>query len=166
MIVTFTVPGPPVPCARARVVAGHAHTPAKTRAYERHVHLCAMAAVSQVRGWRLDWGAYAVTLKVYRAVRRGDWDNYGKAAGDGMNGVVYADDAAIVRAAVELYEDPVRPRLEIVVEMIGDENAEDRQKRSRSERGKLMRAGAIVPKLARAKVAVNAGRRVPRKRRR
>lgn len=139
----FTVPGPPVPKARARVVSlgkgqkAHAHTPAKTRAYEKHVGMCALAAVSRCKGWRKDWGLYAVAVTVYREEARGDADNYMKAIGDAMNGIVYFDDAAVRELHVVLEEDPARPRVEVRVEMRGEESAEERRKRTTRERARV-----------------------------
>ncbi len=136
MILSFIVNGPPVPCARARVipddrsasgVAGQgakrkarfrAVTPTKTRRYETHVGVIARAAVSHLSAWRLDAAGYAVTIRVFRAERRGDWDNFAKAITDGMNRAVYLDDRLIRRALVEVDEDPARPRVEVEVEML------------------------------------------------
>ncbi len=126
LALSFTIMGPPVPCDRARVVsvsdARGTHTrgvtPAKTRAYENHVRTLAMAAVSQARGWPVAADAYAVTIRIYRAQRRGDWDNFAKAITDAMNKVVYPDDRLIRRALVEMFEDPARPRAEVTVEVM------------------------------------------------
>jgi len=137
----FTIPGPPVPCARARIVVSrshgrtraHAFTPEKTASYEAHVRTLARVAVYQTQGWRTDWGAYSVTLRFYRAERRGDWDNLAKSVTDGLNGVAYHDDARIVHALVEVHEDPAQPRAEVVIEMTGSETIEELQRRLRRE---------------------------------
>lgn len=126
MRLIFTVPGPPVPCARARVVhrpgcKPRGVTPDKTRAYEVHVANCALEAVSRCPHWRKDLPAYSVTLRIYREAKRGDWDNYGKGICDGMRHIVYGDDAVILDAHVRLRIDRVNPRAEIEVEPLEEE---------------------------------------------
>jgi hypothetical protein len=80
--VWFEALGAPVPCARARVVGArgktHAFTPRKTAEFEQLVRLVAMTAVGKMDGWRTDWPAYRFELVVYRAERRGDWDNFAR----------------------------------------------------------------------------------------
>lgn len=139
-VVAFEVPGPPVPKARARVINGHAHTPAKTKAYERHVAMCALAAVVRSRTWRKDWGAYALHVVVCRAEARGDADNYCKAVSDALNGVAYLDDAAVREVHVVVDEDRARPRVEVRVEMLGEETADERSRRTRREQSESRRA--------------------------
>lgn len=129
--VSFEVPGPPVPCARARVSvrkhvdgSGHertfarAYTPASTKAYERTASLHARNAVNRCRAWRRDAQAYRVRLTFYRDVARGDWDNHAKAVGDAMNGVVYEDDRQICDAVVSVRTDRENPRTVVEVVML------------------------------------------------
>jgi Holliday junction resolvase RusA-like endonuclease len=120
--VWFEVLGPPVPCARARVVRGrgkaHAFTPSNTAEFEQLVRLVAMTAVRKVDGWRTDWSAYRFDLIVYRAERRGDWDNFAKAVADALEGVVFDNDRAIVEAHVRLELDRERPRTDVTVSML------------------------------------------------
>jgi Holliday junction resolvase RusA-like endonuclease len=142
LILRFVVNGPPVPCARARVVVtkvrgktkARAFTPEKTADYETHVRTLARYAVMQTPGWRTDWGAYAITLRFYRAERRGDLDNFAKAQMDGLRTVAYIDDAVVVSAHIEMHDDPANPRAEVEVEMIGDETIEQLRKRTARER--------------------------------
>jgi Holliday junction resolvase RusA-like endonuclease len=124
-LLRFTVQGPPVPKARARVVArkgekARSYTPESTAAYEKLIGMHALAAVSKTPGWRTDWAAYALTVMVYRDVRRGDADNFAKAVSDGMNKIAYLDDAAITSLRVDLIDGDERPRVEIEVRMLGD----------------------------------------------
>lgn len=147
MILTFTIDGPPVPKARARTVAfrvgskirSRSFTPEKTAAYEKRAGLLALNAVNCCRAWRKDWGAYALTVRVFRESRRGDLDNYVKAIGDACNGVAYADDAAVVRLAAEMHEDRERPRVEVEIAMLGEETAEQAARRATRERAKHLR---------------------------
>lgn len=91
--IRFTVPGPPVPKARARVVDGHAFTPRRTAAYERLVAIIASAALG-ARPWLPD-ALYGVEVVVSRSASRGDWDNYAKSVCDACNGILWVDDRQI-----------------------------------------------------------------------
>ena len=117
MIVRFTVPGAPVPKARARVVNGHAFTPARTRAYEKHVQTCAREALSRV-AWRLDAPAYALRVVVHRAARRGDLDNFVKCVSDALNRIAWDDDSRVVVLEARMTVDRDRPRVEVEIEEV------------------------------------------------
>jgi Holliday junction resolvase RusA-like endonuclease len=108
MRLTFTITGPPVPKARARVVSHvdasnkrktRGITPKRTETYEKHVALCALAARHR---FELEWPGYSTTtrfgllVRVYWFQHEGDWDNYAKAVGDACNGVLWPDDRQIV----------------------------------------------------------------------
>jgi Holliday junction resolvase RusA-like endonuclease len=114
---TFTVPGPPVPCARARVMrGGHAFTPERTQAYESLVAWHARAAMGKTRWLAAATGAFRVELAVYRNRRSGDVDNFSKAALDGMTKAgVWLDDALVDELLVKLRLDRTAPRLEVLV---------------------------------------------------
>lgn len=117
MIVRFTVPGAPVPKARARVVNGHAFTPARTRAYEKHVQDCAREALSRV-AWKLDAPAYALRVVVHRAAKRGDLDNFIKACSDALNGLAWVDDARVTELSGRMAVDRANPRVEVEIEEV------------------------------------------------
>lgn len=114
MILGFTVPGPPVPKARARVVRNkqplpgqksvRSFTPGKTVDYENHVKLHALAARCKMSNWPWQSASvvYYVKITIYRSVARGDWDNFAKAITDACNGVLWSDDRQIVHATVAL----------------------------------------------------------------
>jgi Holliday junction resolvase RusA-like endonuclease len=104
MKLTFVVHGPPVPKARARVATNaegktHAFTPAKTKAYEKHVGMIAMAERTHWRTWpRLDRGArFGLSVRVYRSRGQGDLDNFIKSCLDSCNGVLWVDDSQVRR---------------------------------------------------------------------
>lgn len=135
MIVSFGIEGEPVPCARARVFTRGgvtvARTPAKTRAFE---HLVAISALARrPRGWRLDWASYDLSVRVYRATRKGDGDNYAKAVADGCTGVLWTNDSAIHRWVIVIEDDLVHPRTEVMISMAGDlDLAADRKIRAQA----------------------------------
>lgn len=132
----LVIPGEPVAKARPKLgtVNGHAHafTPIKTRRYEDIVrNVCAV----QWAGRAL-LQAVAITMRVtvfrsipksfnkskqrdallgaVRPLGKPDWDNFGKAISDGLNGIVYIDDALIVDASVAKFYG-TDPRVEIVL---------------------------------------------------
>lgn len=106
-VLTFWVEGVPVPKGRPRTVvkAGRTmtYTPATTREWEDLVRLQAQAACS-AGGWKPLPGKYTLDLQVYRKARRGDWDNFGKAISDALNGLVFPDDASVVDGRVRVFD--------------------------------------------------------------
>lgn len=143
MILRFTINGPAVPCARARVAKGHAYTPTKTAKYEKHVAVCAFAAMRSAGAWRVDWGAYRVELDVYRDEAKGDADNILKAILDGFQkGGLFDNDAAVADAHVRLFEVLEKPRVEVVIEMMGYRTADELRKWRRRVRDLAKRKAA------------------------
>ena len=68
-------------------------------------------------------GEICAAVKVYRKYRRtarvfGDVDNHLKALFDGLSGIVFEDDAQIVRCIVEKFTDKARPRAEIEISQL------------------------------------------------
>lgn len=123
-VLRFTVPGAPVPCARARVFKDsrtgrtRSANPARTTAYKRAVRTHVAIAANLAR-WRPDGDAeYGVDLVVYRAKRVGDWDNYAKGVLDGMRGIAWVDDRQVVAARVVMKVDRGNPRVVVAVEKL------------------------------------------------
>ena len=113
-MMTFTVPGRPVPKARPRVVNGHAYTPRETAAYEAAVRGCYKAcakgappltvpcAVEMVFRFPIPSSARRKTMpdKIKAGdpyPHKADVDNLCKAILDALNGIAFADDALVVR---------------------------------------------------------------------
>lgn len=117
MIVSFSVFHEPQGKGRPRFGGGRVYTPAKTVAYER---LIGQHAAIAMRGKQMILGPVAVSivaifgipsswsLKRKTANAEAPWyvtkapdsDNLEKAANDGMNGIVWRDDAQVADARI------------------------------------------------------------------
>ena len=99
MILTFEIPGPPVPKGRPRVTRRGTFTPQKTKDYEKAVGEAAMVAVKEQRlshGWPID-AAYEVSCEFWFTKRPAcDGDNILKAVQDGLEKVLYENDKQVV----------------------------------------------------------------------
>lgn len=111
MTIEFTVPGRPVPMARPRVTVHGTYTPKECRIYKHCVASIARAAMlaNDYEMFNLEPLECRVrfifplpkTRKNPWATSRPDLDNLYKAVTDAMNGIVYKDDAQIVKASIE-----------------------------------------------------------------
>lgn len=127
----FTIPGSPVPGARARVFerkngrgeptgAFGAAVPAKSKAYQKHVATCAWAAALSQRWNRPVKGQpLGIVLIIYRKVgARGDASNYLKVVEDGINDshMVWHDDRYVEEIVVKMVtSDLEKPRIDVKV---------------------------------------------------
>jgi len=122
MNVVFNIPGQPVPKGRPKFARRGAHvstyTPAKTASYE---NLVKMAATQAMAGAEPNAGPVALTLTLnlqipaswsnkrralaaagsIAATKKPDADNVLKGIKDGCNGIVWRDDAQVVRIHIE-----------------------------------------------------------------
>jgi len=116
--VRFTVPRLPVPCPRPRVPRiGKPYYSDRYNDWRGEVILWANRA--RPRGFSLLTCDLQLTVTVYGASRRGDWDNIGKGVSDALQGVLYADDKQVRDGHVILVDGPKRERrTEIVVEVL------------------------------------------------
>ena len=111
----ITILGSPIPKARARVVNGHAYTPAATTAYARRVAWAAREAGIDETLWA---APLVVTCWFFMANRRrADLDNLIKAATDPLIGVVYKDDSQIVDIEAHKCLDRQNPRAVVEIEI-------------------------------------------------
>ena len=96
-IVSFSVPGPPVPWQRTRGSGKRRFSSPKQAAYQEHVKnhaRCAMLRRPPAMG------PVSLRVEVYFEDRRTrDLDNVVKQIGDSLNGIVWIDDAQIVEIA-------------------------------------------------------------------
>lgn len=60
-------------------------------------------------------GEVAVTIHIYRPIKRGDLDNRLKVVIDALNGVAYGDDKQIIELHAFRHDDKQNPRVEIEV---------------------------------------------------
>lgn len=131
---TIVIDGVPVPKGRPRFTkAGVAYTPAKTRAYEKQAAIIADIGM-RANGLKRFECPVTVMATAYVPIpksmskkdraaaligfllpaKKPDIDNIAKAALDGLNGIVWRDDALIVGLSIKkLYAEI--PRLEIDV---------------------------------------------------
>lgn len=116
-MIRIEINGEPVPAARPRISGKRCYQPKKNAEYRQRVQMAALAAM---RGNEPFEGAICAVIKLYRKYKRtarlfGDVDNHLKALFDGLNQIVFKDDAQIVRCLVEKFTDKARPRAEIEI---------------------------------------------------
>jgi len=141
MMTTFTIPGQPVAKGRPKFARRGAHvvayTPAKTASYENLVKLAASTAMRgseptarpvalQVTlnlqvpaSWSNKRRAAAVAGTIC-ATKKPDADNVLKGIKDGCNGIVWADDAQVVRIMIEKRYSETPSAVVHVIEVAGE----------------------------------------------
>lgn len=127
--ISFTVPGPPVPKGRPRVTSRGTFTPARTRAYEKHVKACAMEArtaqdTDEWKRWPTEKRCRLEVGIVVGHRRRVDCDNYLKAAADALIGVIFRDDSQVDSVFVERFYTHGETYMTVAVQELGDEMEE------------------------------------------
>ena len=120
-MIRILIEGDAIPAARPRF-NGHAYQPKRNRDYRAKVQT---AAYSAMAGREPMTGAVAVCVRLYRKYKPttkqfGDVDNHLKAIFDGMNQIIFKDDAQIVSCLVEKHLDKVNPRAEVTVQELGE----------------------------------------------
>ena len=116
-MIRIEIEGDVIPAARPRFSGRRAYQPKRNVEYREQVSWAARRAM---KGAEPMTGEICAAVKVYRKYRRtarvfGDVDNHLKAIFDGLSGIVFEDDAQIVRCIVEKYQDRKRPRAEIEI---------------------------------------------------
>ncbi len=95
---TFVIPGPPVPWARARRKGKQYFTAPKQEAAKHRVRAAAHNAARKA-GWDLTGKAVGISIHIYARsgqASRPDLDNYAKLVMDAIQGILIKDDCQIV----------------------------------------------------------------------
>lgn len=119
-MIRFTIPGEPVPKARARKGKhGNFYTPARTRAYEDTVRWHAKLAM---RGRKRFTEAVEVEIALVIAEGRFDLDNAVKSILDALNDIIIIDDDQVYSLkASKAYSN--NPRAEICIRPLDEAEA-------------------------------------------
>ena len=123
-MIRIRIDGEPIPAARPRFSGRHCYQPKRNREYRAVVQQAARLAMG---GREPLSGEVSATVKLYRRFKPtarifGDVDNHLKAIFDGLNQIVFADDAQITKCVVEKFTDKVQPRAEIEIETTATKN--------------------------------------------
>jgi len=114
VVARFTVPGEPVPKARARTTTHGTYTPERTVHAERVVAWTYWAAAGTTRpDLTGEYSVHAVFRLVHR--RHRDTDNMLKLVLDALNGVAWVDDNQVVEVYARKELVPVDPGSHITV---------------------------------------------------
>lgn len=117
-MIRIRIDGEPIPAARPRFSGKRAYQPKRNVEYRKQVQAAARLAMNGAEPLK---GEVVATVKLYRRYKTtvriyGDVDNHAKAIFDGLNQIVFADDAQITKCVVEKFTDKVQPRAEIEIE--------------------------------------------------
>ena len=117
-MIQIRVEGDVIPAARPRFGGKRAYQPKRNVEYRRQVQAAALVAMD---GREPLTGEIFASVKLYRKYKPtarnfGDVDNLLKGVFDGMNQIVFVDDAQITKCVVEKITDKTEPRAEIEIE--------------------------------------------------
>lgn len=112
-IATLNIPGPPVPKGRPRTGQGRIYTPAATRDYEEKVGWVARRAMA---GRKPTTAYVRVAIDLYGPeIAAADVDNCAKSLLDGMQKIVFVNDAQVDDLHVRRHRGTPDPRAVVVV---------------------------------------------------
>lgn len=135
MIAQFSIPGAPVAKGRPRISTrngfARAYTPAKTVSFENRVAFAGQQAIGTAgpceQALKLSVEVYlpipqswskkkqdSAALGQLRPCARPDVDNFAKAVLDGLNGIVWRDDAQVVELTASKHYS-ISPRIDVLV---------------------------------------------------
>ena len=110
---SIILPLPPSANRYWRNFGGRMVVSAAAKAYKQGAWLQAQHAGLHPFG-----GTVAVRLDIYRAIRRGDLDNFAKIVLDALCGVAYQDDDQIVELHAFRHDDKANPRVEVEIRQV------------------------------------------------
>ena len=108
-MIRLVIRGDVIPAARPRFSGRRCYQPKRNREYRERVQSAAKLAMAGASPLKCE---ICAAVKLYRRYKR-SVDNHLKAIFDGLNGIVFVDDAQIVRCVVEKHTDKENPRAEI-----------------------------------------------------
>lgn len=117
-MIQIRIEGDVIPAARPRFGGKRAYQPRRNVEYRQRVQAAAREAM---KGAKPLQGEVVATVRLYRKYKPtarnfGDVDNLLKGVFDGMNQIVFVDDAQITKCVVEKITDKTEPRAEIEIE--------------------------------------------------
>lgn len=120
--IKFTLPVDPIPLGRPRFSRGRTYLPKRSRDY-REVLQAAAADFMHELGLEPLTGDLSCRFEFYRKFKAGcrnfgDLDNHVKATLDGLQGVAFADDAAVVELVAVKGTDRLNPRSVIEIKNV------------------------------------------------
>ena len=107
---TYKLPLPPSANKYWRLARGRLIVSDEAKRYKQTVGMLA-----RCDGAKLLTGPVALTLRVYRARKSGDLDNFQKILIDGLAGTFYKNDSQIREIHAYLHDDRHSPRVEVEV---------------------------------------------------
>ena len=119
-MIRLEIKGEPIPAARPRISGRGMYQGARNRSYREEIQMAGRLAMKAAAPLT---GALSAVVKLYRSYaptsrRFGDVDNHLKAIFDGLNGIVFVDDAQIVKCVVTKQQDGKNPRAEISIQEV------------------------------------------------
>ena len=121
-MIKIVVTGDAIPAARPRFSGRRCYQPKRNMEYRARVQASAYSAMS---GREPMTGELSAVVKLYRRYKTtarifGDVDNHLKSLFDGMNQIVFVDDAQIVQCEVSKHTDKKNPRAEIEIRKVDE----------------------------------------------
>jgi Holliday junction resolvase RusA-like endonuclease len=119
VVCSVVIPGDPTTKARARIVAGRAYTPARTKAAQDFIGWFVRATCPELQPNTTH--QLGVRIRFFTATKqRRDLDNLVKLVFDACNGLIWDDDVQVVELFSRVIRGDTEPRTELLVYSIGE----------------------------------------------
>lgn len=117
--ISFSLPCDPIPLARPRFTHGRAYLPKRSRDYRELLQAAAKETMQNL-GIAPLTGELSCEFEFYRKFKTacrnfGDLDNHIKASLDALQGIIFADDAQVVKVIASKHTDKLNPRCIITI---------------------------------------------------